>query len=274
MKTPLFCGWLAAALLCALPVSAQKLVPRKVSIQGVLRDGDGALQSRSTNVTVRFFTKQTGGDQVGDTSGPTEVEVVDGLFTVEVVAEPAQWADLPDAPWLELTVGDDKYARQALTSVPFALASVSAERLSAACSGCVRDAMIAELSATKVTDVLPLEHGGTGVSEVEDWKTPAPQNWENYGKGYAPLGYYKDPFGLVHLRGLANKPAAAMPIMFTLPAGYRPAMQEIFLAPGQQGGTNVACRIDVSSAGVVQVGAPCATMSSWIALSGITFRAP
>ena len=276
MKAPLFSAWFAATLLCAWPVDAQQFVPRKLSLQGVIRDGDGALQSRPTNVTVRFFTQETGGSQVGDTSGPIDVAVTDGLFIVEVPVEPSQWTVLSAPPWLELTVGDDKYSRQALTSVPYALASASAEQLSTACNGCVKDVMVEAVSATKITDVLAVEHGGTGVSALESWH-PASFNppWINYeGSGsYELVSFTKDPFGIVRLRGLAAKPAEDVTQdVFTLPPGYVPARREVFIGIGHVGTANIACRIDVLASGVVHVDDPCKA-AVFLSLASIQFQA-
>ena len=51
--------------------------------------------------------------------------------------------------------------------------------------------------------------------------------WDNYGNGYAPVAYFKDSAGFVHLEGLAGvftTPANAPPpkTIFYLPSGYRP----------------------------------------------------
>jgi hypothetical protein len=48
----------------------------------------------------------------------------------------------------------------------------------------------------------------------------------------APAGFYKDPFGIVHLQGTVN----GNNLIFTLPAGYRPATQIDFSVPAFEGG--------------------------------------
>jgi len=88
----------------------------------------------------------------------------------------------------------------------------------------------------------------------------------NYGSGLAPAGFYKDPTGLVHLRGtMASGTIAAA--MFTLPVGYRPAYNLIFQGT-TAGGTGA--RVDVTPAGalVPQIGT-----NPYFAIDGISFRA-
>lgn len=49
-------------------------------------------------------------------------------------------------------------------------------------------------------------------------------SWVNYSSTYAPAGYYKDPWDVVHLRGMIKDGTvgAINGTAFTLPAGYRP----------------------------------------------------
>ena len=50
--------------------------------------------------------------------------------------------------------------------------------------------------------------------------------WADFGGSYNPAGYYKDRFGVVHLRGLVKSGTVGAAI-FTLPAGYCPANKEV-----------------------------------------------
>jgi len=61
--------------------------------------------------------------------------------------------------------------------------------------------------------------------------------WSNYPGNFNPASYYKDPWGTVHVRGLVKTaPSGPFPPscigpgtnIFVLPAGYRPAHEEIF----------------------------------------------
>ncbi len=63
------------------------------------------------------------------------------------------------------------------------------------------------------------------------WTAPTLQNsWVDFGSGFAPAGYYKDPDGRVYLRGLV-KDGTDNATIFTLPEGFRPAyIQQQFVA--------------------------------------------
>ncbi len=102
----------------------------------------------------------------------------------------------------------------------------------------------------------------------ESWQTPSLQNsWVNFGSGFEDAQYYKDSFGIVHLKGLIKDgTTAAGTAIFTLPSGYRPAARHVFPTVIYD---NTIGRIDVMSNGEVQVQHGNAT---WTSLSGITFR--
>jgi hypothetical protein len=82
--------------------------------------------------------------------------------------------------------------------------------------------------------------------------------------------YYRDPTGIVHLRGIAVRCGAAGGTIFTLPAGYRPGKQEIHAA--WSSGAN-AVRLQIQGNGVVEpLPAAIVPAGSWLSLDGITFR--
>jgi hypothetical protein len=92
--------------------------------------------------------------------------------------------------------------------------------------------------------------------------------WTNVGAGFQPAGFYKDPFGTVHLQGDVQRTTGSDAMIFQLPAGYCPAGGiEDFPAYGD-GGTaaGVAVRPDCS---VVFV----AGTTTFIGLGAISFRA-
>jgi hypothetical protein len=93
-------------------------------------------------------------------------------------------------------------------------------------------------------------------------------NWTNKGGGAAPVSYRKDAYGQVHLQGAATGGATPTSPIFTLPAGYRPANNRIFMTGAQGGGTTM---IQVSSNGVVTALAGGSTSGEW--LDGINFVA-
>jgi hypothetical protein len=123
----------------------------------------------------------------------------------------------------------------------------------------------------------PITPAGIGAATTththitEPWITPNFQNgWSNYGAGYNAAGYYKDPAGIVHLRGLLKNPSPTINTqIFTLSPGYYPAAVELF---GVAAYTNamVYGRVDIDSAGQIiyrQGG------GTFLSLDGITFRA-
>jgi hypothetical protein len=98
--------------------------------------------------------------------------------------------------------------------------------------------------------------------------------WTNVGVrnnvAYQPAGFYKDPFGTVHLQGDVWRPTsgATDAVIFILPPGYCPAGGiENFPAYGDNGTTaGVAVRPDCS---VVFVAGP----TTFVGLGAIQFRA-
>lgn len=89
---------------------------------------------------------------------------------------------------------------------------------------------------------------------------------------FSTAAFYKDPLGVVHLKGTVHSGTAGTPI-FTLPPGYRPAKSETFATVG---GSNTFADILVrgisDSTGVgrvdLQSGNP-----AFVTLDGISFRA-
>lgn len=128
-------------------------------------------------------------------------------------------------------------------------------------------------------------------SKVTDsgWIAPTMTNsWVNYGGNYTTLAYRKIN-GVVHLRGLI-KDGTINAAICTLPAGYRPSGQTVFMQTGSQinettgaasAGTahthsvpinNGPYRVDVQSTGVVSVASTTAA-NTWVSMSGICFPA-
>ena len=104
------------------------------------------------------------------------------------------------------------------------------------------------------------------VSPPDTWHSFAYSNgWVDYGAPYSPAGYRKLSSGLVVLKGLVMNGTATT--IATLPAGYRPGIQLLF---GAQTSPNVMCRVDVSTAGVIN---HTGGSAGWISLNGITFLA-
>ncbi|HEX6603161.1 MAG TPA: hypothetical protein VF030_11020, partial [Solirubrobacterales bacterium] len=58
---------------------------------------------------------------------------------------------------------------------------------------------------------------------------PVDGNWQNVGGEFAPVRFYRDLSGIVHLEGLATVTSYQSQLRaFILPAGYRPAATQLF----------------------------------------------
>lgn len=101
---------------------------------------------------------------------------------------------------------------------------------------------------------------------LEQWNAPTLTNsWVYYGSPTNPVGYWKDPNGVVHLRGAVKSGTIGLSV-FTLPVGYRPSNTEYFavVSNGAFG------RVVVGSDGGVT---PDIGSNVYVTLDGITFRA-
>lgn len=104
------------------------------------------------------------------------------------------------------------------------------------------DAVIPRTIATDDTPWITVQPAGSVDSR------PLFKNaWVNFGGNYAPAGFYKDPWGYVHLRGTI-KTGAATTVAFTLPPGYRPEFEKNFACDnaGGYGMVIVAANGDVT----------------------------
>jgi hypothetical protein len=82
-----------------------------------------------------------------------------------------------------------------------------------------------------------------------------------------PVGFWRDPFGVIHLQGLVHGPASGT--IFTLPAGYRPPNDTRFLiSSGPTAADQGGLRILPTGAVNLEGG----TTNSDSSLDGVTFR--
>ncbi len=88
---------------------------------------------------------------------------------------------------------------------------------------------------------------------VENWREvgavgePAFENsWVNYDAGWDTAGFYKDPFGRVHIKGRV-KDGTLNTAIFILPEGYRPPVNLLFATIAD----TTPIRIQVHASGVV-----------------------
>jgi hypothetical protein len=125
---------------------------------------------------------------------------------------------------------------------------------------------------------------GTAGQPVFHDGTEGDCQWGNFDSGHSSAGFFKDAFGVVHLKGVVDSDDAGggtcdhfggsndNPI-FTLPEGYRPPVRSVLSTITDHPD---AFRINVDSNGVVSVegalvNAP--SVENWVTLDGLTFRA-
>src|SRR5581483_4611795 len=134
--------WVTAILLMA--TQARATAPAQFSVQGVLRNSAGALQSMAISGTVKLWTASSGGSQIGSSYPFSSVGVSNGLFTVTLAAT-ALVGNLKSQPsvFVELTVTGmgGPFPRQQVGSELFAIESATADSLN--CSGCITDSNVA-----------------------------------------------------------------------------------------------------------------------------------
>jgi hypothetical protein len=93
-------------------------------------------------------------------------------------------------------------------------------------------------------------------------------NWANLGFGFETTGFYKDPWGIVHLVGDLAGAAGRSLSIFTLPTGYRPGAQTRVPVYGNGDGNVGTLRVDTN--GTVNC-FTCGTLD--VAINGVTYRA-
>jgi hypothetical protein len=88
-----------------------------------------------------------------------------------------------------------------------------------------------------------------------------------------PVSFYRDSVGIVHLRGTAAGSCSGNQLVFTLPSGYRPEYQLLFVVPSESfaGGEPFARAVRVFPDGRVEV--TCTSGSEWVHFQAIDFRA-
>jgi hypothetical protein len=99
--------------------------------------------------------------------------------------------------------------------------------------------------------------------------------WENAQGGEATVAYFRDPFGLVHLRGSLKcaGTTSASYVIFTLPPGFRPGAAEDF--PVSQSFGAQENSVSIYSNGPLLLGqgsGPGSEPERLLSLDGISFR--
>jgi hypothetical protein len=128
-------SWMVAAVLLA-SATARAAVPSEFSVQGVLRDNAGKLQTMPVNVTVTLYNMVTAGTKLAGPYVVNNVPVSNGLFTL-TIPDPSLRAQLSPAAeiWVELSAGNDTFPRQRVSTEIYALMCSAAETFTGALAG-------------------------------------------------------------------------------------------------------------------------------------------
>ncbi|MEM5567676.1 hypothetical protein AAF695_02760 [Aerococcus viridans] len=111
------------------------------------------------------------------------------------------------------------------------------------------------------------ELNGKADKKQEDWITPTLLNgWTNFGGVYESVGYMKDEFGFVHLKGMVKGGSVGQNIFF-LPEGYQPLKSQYHACVS----ADIVRTLNIQANG----GAFISTVASsnWVTLNGISFKA-
>lgn len=94
--------------------------------------------------------------------------------------------------------------------------------------------------------------------------------WTNAGASDTTAAFFKDPFGIVHLKGAVARVAGAS-LIYTLPAGYTPTKNACFPTVNAAVNPPTPAHICIAASGAVQqITGPA---SGFYLLDGVTFRA-
>jgi hypothetical protein len=152
-------------LLVAVSVSpaVRAAVPSSFSVQGVLRNGQGALQTMNISVVANFYDAQTAGNLLAGPYTKAGIMAVNGLFTV-TFSDPAIIGALSKTQsgqvWLELTVGNDLFPRQQVTPGIYSLMAAQADNATNATHAATADTATNATNATNAATASALSCTG------------------------------------------------------------------------------------------------------------------
>jgi hypothetical protein len=93
------------------------------------------------------------------------------------------------------------------------------------------------------------------------------------GISFNPVGFYKDHEGIVHLQGIAKAPPSApLPIVFTLPPGFRPASGKLIELQQIEESTVILAGSNIVLSGIDISGKVLGSTEA-VVLDGITYKA-
>jgi hypothetical protein len=188
----------------------------------------------------------------------------------------------------------------ALGGVAWAAATINSKDV---IDNSLKSADLKNRKGVKGADVVPDSLKGTAVDEAslgplgsEGWQagqllgTTACQ-WVNFGNGFNDAGYFRDPAGVVHLKGMVvatdstfgcndlTGPGAATVRQFLfLPAGYRPERPEVLATISNNAPARVTVQPEAiinPDVGVVEIEPnfpTTANAKAWVSIDGLSFR--
>jgi hypothetical protein len=159
-----------------------------------------------------------------------------------------------------------KIKKNAVTTPKIKNDTVTGAKINEATLGTVPSATLANsLSPLEATHIV----GNPGEPGFENGSSNFPGEG---GLGFNPVGFYKDHEGIVHLQGIA-KAGPTLPIIFTLPPGFRPATGKLILLEPIDERATIVAGSGVSSGGIDLSGKVLGTSEEAVVLDGITYRA-
>ena len=159
-----------------------------------------------------------------------------------------------------------KIKKNAVTTAKIKNDAVTGAKVNEATLGTVPSATLAStLSPLEATHLV----GNPGEPGFENGSSNFPGEG---GLGFNPVGFYKDHEGIVHLQGIA-KAGSTLPIIFTLPPGFRPAAGKLILLEPIDERATIVAGSGVSSGGIDLSGKVLGTPEEAVVLDGITYKA-
>jgi hypothetical protein len=125
---------LATAMALLGGAVAHAKVPPVFTLQGILHNSQGGLQTMAVTVTASFYDGAADDANLLFSSTPfTNVPVNNGLFSIPITFDAAAMAKIAGAPslWVAVNVGNDVYPRQPVTPVVSALTAGTADNANA-----------------------------------------------------------------------------------------------------------------------------------------------
>jgi hypothetical protein len=168
------------------------------------------------------------------------------------------------------SVTTSKVKKEAITAAKVKQGTLTGTQINASTLGTVPIAETAN-TARVANTLAPLERWHE-ITDFDGCHVGPETDWENYGD-LATAAYYRDPLGIVRLKGSLKCPGGPPGVAYTifkLPEGFRPEAGQYFLAPAGFG--SKINSLAVSPNGHVSFGGPAGESGSHLSLDMVNFR--